>query len=119
MRRCYKPGNFGNVTKADVHHFSDTSEEGYSQCSILGLINEFGTIHCSFLVGKPEVSLTKYVTISRLELTATTLSVNIVCTPPFRWGVGGGGGVEPPTKFSKREDDSTLIFRGWLMRKRG
>ena len=58
--------------KAEVHHFSDATEEGYSQCSYLRLIDEFGTIHCSLLIGKSRVSPIKYVSIPRLELTAAT-----------------------------------------------
>ena len=63
--------------KAEVHHFSDASEEGYGQCSYLRLINEFGTIHCSLLIGKSRVSPIKYVSIPRLELTAATLSIKM------------------------------------------
>ena len=63
--------------KAEVHHFSDASEEGYGQCSYLRLIDEFGTIHCSLLIGKSRVSPIKYVSIPRLELTAATLSIKM------------------------------------------
>ena len=77
MSRCYKPDNFDNVMKAEVRHFSDASEEGYGQCSYLRLINKFGTIHCSLLIGKSAVSPTKYVSIPRLELTAATLSIKM------------------------------------------
>ena len=39
--------------------------------------------------------------------------------PFLLWG--GGGGVEPPTKFSKRGGglDRALVFRGGLVGKRG
>ena len=77
VNRCYKPNNLGNVIKAKVHHFSDESEEGYGQCSYLRLINEFGTIHSSLLIGKSRVSPIKYVSIPRLELTAPTLSIKM------------------------------------------
>ena len=63
--------------KAEVHHFSDASEEGYGQCSYLRLIDEFGTIYCSLLIGKSRVSPIKYVSIPRLELTAETLSIKM------------------------------------------
>ena len=53
--------------------------------------------------------------------------INMVCfkhsvhPSPFLQGAGGeGGGVEPPTKFSKRGGlDRTSTFRGGLLRKRG
>ena len=31
--RCYKPDNFGNVMKAEVHHFPDASKKGSGSCS--------------------------------------------------------------------------------------
>ena len=38
---------------------------------------------------------------------------------PFCKG-GGGGGVEPPTNFSKRSGlEKTLIFRGGLVKRKG
>ena len=77
MSRCYKPDNFDNVMKAEVHHFSDASEEGYGQGSYLRLIDEFETIHGSLLIGKSRVSPIKYVSIPRLELTAATLSIKM------------------------------------------
>ena len=76
MSRCYKPDNFDNVMKAEVHHFSDASE-GYGQCSYLRLIVDFETIHGSLLIGKSRVSPIKYVSIPRLELTAATLSIKM------------------------------------------
>ena len=63
--------------KAEVHHFFDTSEEGYAQCSYLRLINEFGTIQCSLLIRKSRVSPIRYVSIPRLELTAATLTIKL------------------------------------------
>ena len=77
VNRCYKPDNFGNVMKAEVYHFSDASEEGYGQCSYLRLIDKFGTIHCSLLIGKSRVSPIKYISIPRLELTAATSSIKM------------------------------------------
>ena len=50
------------------------------------------------------------------------VSVTIVCTPHILLGwVGGVGGVEPPTKFSKRGkglDRILIIFRGGFLVKR-
>ena len=77
MSRCYKPDNFINVIKAEVHHFSGTSEEGYDQCSYLRFIDEFRTIHCALLIGKSRIGPVKYVSIPRLELTVATLSIKM------------------------------------------
>ena len=75
--RCYKPKNFGHVTKRELHHFSDASNKGYGQCSYLWLTDERGQIHCSFVIGKSRVTPLKPVTIPRLELTAAVTSVRI------------------------------------------
>ena len=77
--RCYKLSNFGPIASAELHHFSDASTQGYSQCSYLRLTNGKGRIHCSFLMGKARVTPLKPVTVPRLELTAAVVSVKI-CT---------------------------------------
>ena len=77
ISRCYKPENFGNVARAELHHFSDASFKGYGQCSYLRLINEDNKIHCSFVIGKARVTPLKSVTVPRLELTAAVVSVRV------------------------------------------
>ena len=59
---------------AELHYFSDASEEGYGQCTYLRLINEQDEVHCSFIVGKGRVTPLKHTTIPRLELAAATTS---------------------------------------------
>ena len=54
--RCYRPPDFGQVVKAELHHFSDASLKGYGQCSYLRLTNQVGKIYCSFVVGKARVA---------------------------------------------------------------
>ena len=61
----------------EMHYFSDASEEGYSQCSYLRLINEHDQVHCSFVVGKTRVIPLKHKTIPRLELAAATTSARM------------------------------------------
>ena len=73
--RCYKPSDFGRVARAELHHFSDASTQGYGQCSYLRLMNNEGQIHCSFVIGKARVAPLKPVTVPRLELTAAVVSV--------------------------------------------
>ncbi|XP_067019483.1 uncharacterized protein [Acropora muricata] len=75
--RCYKPLDFGQVVKAELHHFSDASLKGYGQCSYLRLTNQVGKVHCSSVVGKARVAPLKIVTVPRLELTSAVVSVRV------------------------------------------
>lgn len=75
--RCYKPKDFGQVVRAELHHFSDASVRGYGQCSYLRLVDDANKVHCAFVMGKSRVAPLKPVTIPRLELTAAVCSVRI------------------------------------------
>ncbi|XP_043088736.1 LOW QUALITY PROTEIN: uncharacterized protein LOC122334940 [Puntigrus tetrazona] len=75
ISRCYVPANFGKVVKRELHHFSDTSNSGYGQCTYLRSISEEGNIHCALVIGKSRVAPIKVQTIPRLELTAAVISV--------------------------------------------
>ena len=75
--RCYKPTDFGDLKKAELHHFSDACQTGYGQCSYLRLIDESANVACSLVFAKSRVAPVKPVTIPRLELTAATTSVKI------------------------------------------
>ncbi|XP_064619531.1 uncharacterized protein LOC135482978 [Lineus longissimus] len=75
--RCYKPGGFGEVASASLHHFSDASSRAYGQCSYVRLVSRQGDVHCSFIMGKARVTPLKPLTIPRLELTAALTSVRI------------------------------------------
>ena len=75
--RCYKPKDFGQVVRAELHHFSDASIRGYGQCSYLRLVDDTNKVHCAFVMGKSRVAPLKPVTIPRLELTAAVCSVRI------------------------------------------
>ena len=55
ISRCYRPVDFG-VVKAEIHHFSDASFEGYGQCSYLRLVYEDDKICYSFVIGKARVT---------------------------------------------------------------
>ena len=77
VQRCYKPENFGTIVRIELHHFSDASTTGYSQCSYIRFINESGDIHCAFVIGKSRVVPLKVQTIPRLELTAALISVRM------------------------------------------
>ena len=60
-----------------LHLFSDASTVGYGQASYLCLENTEGRVHCSLVMGKSSVAPAKLVTVPRLELTATSLSVKV------------------------------------------
>jgi len=49
-KRCLKPVEFGEVTAAQLHHFSDASEEGYGVVSYLLLHNSQSIVHSAFLM---------------------------------------------------------------------
>ena len=79
IARFLKPENFGDVVNCTLHHFSDAWESGYGKSSYIQLLNESGRVHCTLLIGKSRVAppTLKFVSISRLELTAATLSIKI------------------------------------------
>lgn len=75
--RCIKPPDFGEVVSSQIHLFADASENGYGIAAYLRLVNAYGKVHCSLLLGRARVNPLKKVTIPRLELTAATLAVKI------------------------------------------
>ncbi|KAJ8416515.1 hypothetical protein AAFF_G00358030 [Aldrovandia affinis] len=76
--RCFKPPEFGEAVKAQLHHFCDASETGYGTVTYLVQQNSSNQIHCAFVLGKARVAPLKPTTIPRLELTAATLAVKIL-----------------------------------------
>ena len=62
------------IARVELHQFSDTSTQGYGQCSYLRLKKEKGQFHCSFVMGKARVAPLKPVTVPRLGLTAAVVS---------------------------------------------
>ena len=56
VRRCCKPDSFGEVSHAQVHHFSDASQCAYGKASYLCMIDTDGNIHCSFVIGKSRLA---------------------------------------------------------------
>ncbi len=77
MPRCVKPFGFGTQKQAELHNFSDASEQGYGTVSYLRLTDDMHTVHASFMLGKARVAPLKQVTIPRLELTAAVLAVRL------------------------------------------
>ena len=77
MKRCFLPSTFGKVNNFSLHYFSDACGKRYCQVTYLRAVDESWKAHCSFVMGKAGVALSKYVTIPRMELLAATLSAKI------------------------------------------
>jgi len=77
IERCFKPKDFGEVEKIELHHFSDASTIGYGQCSYLRLVDVNNNVHCTLAMAKAKVNPKKQVTIPRLELQAATISAKV------------------------------------------
>ena len=77
VNRCFHPPEFGDITKSQLHHFSDASELGYGAVSYFRSVNSHGNINCSFVMGKSRLAPVKLRTIPRLELSAATTAVRL------------------------------------------
>ncbi|XP_042586291.1 uncharacterized protein LOC122138292 [Cyprinus carpio] len=77
FERCVKPMSWGFYIHAQLHHFSDASEQGYGTVTYLRIQNSNSDIHVSFLMGKARVTPLKAITVPRLELTAAVLAVRV------------------------------------------
>ena len=73
--RCVKTEDFSETNAvAELHHFSDASQNAYGCCSYLRFINQQGQIATSLLMSRSRVAPMKQLTIPRLELQAAVLS---------------------------------------------
>lgn len=77
VSRCIKPAGFGVIKTAQLHHFSDASNDGYGTVSYLLLTNEKDQKLTSFMIGKSRVAPLKLITIPRMELTAAVIAVKM------------------------------------------
>ena len=77
MQRYFNPADFGDVSSVSLDHFSHASQFGYGQCCYIRVVRKEGKIHYFLLLGKARVVPKKFVSISRLELTAATLLVKV------------------------------------------
>ena len=77
LRRQCRRWKTQNKKKIKMHHFSDASVQGYSQCIYLCLEDEAHNVHCAFVMRKSQVAPLKRVTILWLELTAAVCSIRI------------------------------------------
>ena len=77
VNRCIKPDNFGVTLTAQIHNFSDASENGYGIASYIILTNKDGQKCCTLLMSKSRVAPLKKVTIPRMELTAAVIAAKV------------------------------------------
>ena len=75
--RCFKLPDFVDVTTSQIHHFADAGQTVYGAVSYLRITNAQGLIHCSFVIGKSQLSLLKFLTIPRLELGAAVVAARL------------------------------------------
>lgn len=96
LTRCLKPSDFGDISTAQLHIFSDASKDGYGTMTYLLYYNMHSQVHCAFIMGKSRIAPVKSVTIPRMELIATTMASiwmwygrkNCICpfkTQSFGW----------------------------------
>ena len=77
--RSLQSPSFQRITDTSILHLFDALEHGYGQCSCMRCVDEDGLIHCSLLLRKSRASPKKFISIPRLELTTTVLSVKVAC----------------------------------------
>ncbi|XP_064627990.1 uncharacterized protein LOC135487824 [Lineus longissimus] len=75
--RCFRPKDFGEVVRSELHHCPDARQSGYGLASFLRLVNDNGDVHCCLVTGKARVAPLKQVTIPHLELSAATVAVRV------------------------------------------
>ena len=79
ISRCIQPVGFGEIKSVTLHRFSNASENRYGQCSYIRLVGNDNRFHCSLMLGKSRVVPNKFISIPRMELIATLLSVKMAC----------------------------------------
>ena len=50
IERCFKPTNFSKIKSSQLHHFSDTSQQGYGAVTYLRIDDDTGKVHSSFMM---------------------------------------------------------------------
>ena len=60
--QCFKPQEFSDVKRYELHHFSDASNQGYGAVSYLRQINAVGKVHCSLIMAKSRMAPLKAMT---------------------------------------------------------
>ena len=76
--RCYHPKEFGTVTRAELHAFSDASQDAIGTAVYLRLLNDANEVSVSLVYGQARVAPTIPTSIPRLELCGAVLAVQAV-----------------------------------------
>ncbi|XP_033753059.1 uncharacterized protein LOC117336558 [Pecten maximus] len=77
IERCYSDILPDEVTRRELHVFSDASKEAIAAVSYLKIFDVTGRNHVSFVLGKAKVAPSHGHTIPRLELCAAVLAVEL------------------------------------------
>ena len=78
VQRCYHPREFGPVTRAEIHAFSDASQRAIGAAIYLRLFNTKNEVAVSLVFGQAKVAPINPVSIPRLELCGAVLAVQAV-----------------------------------------
>ena len=73
--RCYHPKDFGPVAKAELHVFSDASQDAIGAAVYLRLFNKASIESTSLVYGQARVAPAHQTSIPRLELCVAVLAV--------------------------------------------
>ena len=73
--RCYHPREFGTVTRAELHAFSDASQDAIGVAVYLRQLNEANEISTSLVYGQAKFAAVTPTSIPRLELCGAVLAV--------------------------------------------
>ncbi|XP_078364035.1 uncharacterized protein LOC144648306 [Oculina patagonica] len=78
VRRCYHPREFGPITRAEIHAFSDASQRAIGVAVYLRLFNARQEVAVSLVFGQAKVAPINPVSIPRLELCGAVLAAQAV-----------------------------------------
>lgn len=78
LPRCLHPKKFGQIARAEVHAFSDASEDAIGVAVYLRVVNDHAKVHTTFLFGQSKVAPIKPTSIPRLELCGAVLATQAV-----------------------------------------
>ena len=73
--RCYRPKDFGSVTRAELHAFSDASQDDIGATVYLRQFNEANKVSMALVYGQARVAPLNPTSIPRLELCGAVLAV--------------------------------------------
>ena len=76
--RCYKPREFGAIARAEIHAFSDASQEAIGASVYLRLFNDANEVTVPFVYGQAKLAPVHPKSIPRLELCGAVLVTQAV-----------------------------------------